>query len=166
MRDALAGLTAEGGTATGEGVFLGAGVRARRPALPGHEARRPRRIVLLTDGKASNGRDVLEVARQAQAGRHPGPHRRARHRSPATCPGGGTATTDHRAALRQVAEISGGQFRTAEDADQLNAVYDELGSRLSTKNERRQVTQAAAGAGLLLLLAGAGFSLFSFGRLP
>ncbi len=162
VRDALAGLTAQGGTATGEGVFLGL-ASVRPPALPGTKPA-PAALVLLTDGKASNGRDVLEVARQAKEAGIP-VHTIALGTQSGNLPGGGTATTDL-AGLRQVAELSGGQFRTAEDADELNAVYDELGSRLSTKNERRQVTQAAVGAGFLLLLAGAGFSLFSFGRLP
>lgn len=162
VRDALAGLTAEGGTATGEGVFLGL-ASVRPPALPGQKPT-PAALVLLTDGKASNGRDVLEVARQAKEAGIP-VHTVALGTSSGKLPGGGTATTDLDG-LRQVAELSGGQFRTADDADELNAVYDELGSRLSTKNERRQVTQTAAGAGLLLLIAGAGFSLLSFGRLP
>lgn len=162
VRDALAGLTAEGGTATGEGVFLGlAAVRA--PALPGQKPT-PAALVLLTDGKASNGRDVLEVARQAEEAGIP-VHTVALGTRSGSLPGGGTVTTDLEG-LRRVAETSGGQFRTAENAGELNAVYDELGSRLSTKDERRQVTQAAVGAGLLLLIAGAGFSLFSFGRLP
>lgn len=162
VRDALAGLTAEGGTATGEGVFLG--LSAVRPPAPPGTKPAPAALVLLTDGKASNGRDVLEVARQAKEAGIP-VHTVALGTRSGSLPGGGTATTDLDG-LRQVAETSGGQFRTADNADQLNAVYDELGSRLSTKDERRQVTRTAAGAGLLLLLAGAGFSLFSFGRLP
>ena len=78
VRDALAGLTAQGGTATGEGVFLGL-ASVRPPALPGTKPA-PAALVLLTDGKASNGRDVLEVARPGEGGRHPRPRRRARHR--------------------------------------------------------------------------------------
>ncbi len=162
VRDALAKLKAEGGTATGEGLFL-ALAAAKQPALPGQKPP-PAAIVLLADGKSSNGRDVLEVAQEAKKAGIP-IHTVALGTQSGALPGGGTATTDLDT-LRQVAELSGGQFRTAADADQLRAVYDELGSRLSKKNERRQVTSTAAGAGLLLLLAGAGFSLFSFGRLP
>ncbi len=120
--------------------------------------------MLLSDGKASNGRDVLEVAREAKKANIP-VHTVALGTQAGTLPGGGTATTDDNT-LRQVAELSGGTFSTAADADQLRSVYKNLGSRLSKKNQQRQVTSTAAGAGLLLLLAGAGFSLFSFGRLP
>lgn len=162
VRDALAALKAEGGTATGEGLYLGL-ASAKRPTLPGQKPP-PAAIVLLTDGKASNGRDVLQVAREAKKAGIP-VHTVALGTQSGALPSGGTATTDT-ASLRQIAEISGGKFRTAGDADQLRAVYDELGSRLSTKHVRRQVTSTAAGGALLLLVAGAGFSLFSFGRLP
>jgi len=162
VHDALAALTAQGGTATGEGLYLGL-ASAKRPALPGQKPP-PAAIVLLTDGKASNGRDVLQVAQEAKKAGIP-VHTVALGTQSGSLPSGGTATTDT-STLRQIAAISGGKFRTAADADQLRAVYDELGSRLSTKHVRRQVTSTAAGGALLLLLAGAGFSLFSFGRLP
>ena len=95
---------------------------------------------------------MLDVAREAKDAGIP-IHVVALGTASGNLPGGGTATTDLDG-LRQVAETSGGQFRTA-NTDELNAVYDELGSRLGAKDERRQVTQAAVGAGFLLLLASA-----------
>lgn len=161
VREALSGLTAEGGTATGEGLFL-ALASARRPALPGSQPP-PAAIVLLADGKSSNGRDVLAVARQAAEAKVP-VHTVVLGTRSGALPGGGTVTTDIET-LRQVAELTGGETRTADNADELDAVYQELGSRLSTRDERRQVTAAFAGGGLLLLLAGAGASLLTRGRL-
>ena len=55
--------------------------------------------------------------------------------------------------------------RTVTRADLSEAVYQKLGSQLSKKNEKRQVTSAVAGGGLVLLLAGAAMSLGWFGRL-
>ncbi len=61
---------------------------------------------------------------------------------------------------------SAGRYYEASDAPELDDVYDRLGSRVSTRDEEREVTAAfAAGAGLLLLGGGAA-SLRWFGRLP
>ena len=67
--------------------------------------------------------------------------------------------------LSEVARASGGEAFTAETSDRLTEVYERLGSQLAHKDEKRQVTSAFAGGGLLLLLAGAGMSLRWFGRL-
>ena len=55
--------------------------------------------------------------------------------------------------LQQVAKESGGEFFAAPDADGLQKVYEELGSRLGTKEEDREITDlfAALAAGLLLI---------------
>jgi Ca-activated chloride channel family protein len=64
-----------------------------------------------------------------------------------------------------VARASGGRAFSAETAPGLREVYERLGSQLSYKNEKRQVTSAFAGGGLALLLAAASMSLRWFGRL-
>jgi Ca-activated chloride channel family protein len=55
--------------------------------------------------------------------------------------------------LQQVAKDSGGEFFAAPDADRLKRVYEELGSRLGTKKQDREITDlfAALAAGLLLI---------------
>jgi Ca-activated chloride channel family protein len=55
--------------------------------------------------------------------------------------------------LQQVAAGTGGEFFAAPDAEGLQTVYDELGSRLGTKKQDREITDlfAALAAGLLLL---------------
>jgi Ca-activated chloride channel homolog len=55
--------------------------------------------------------------------------------------------------LQQVARGSGGEFFAAPDAEGLQKVYEELGSRLGTKKEDREITDlfAALAAGLLLV---------------
>jgi Ca-activated chloride channel family protein len=162
VRGPLSQLEARGGTATGEGLAL-ALAAVRQPVLPGQEPP-PAAIVLLADGRASNGRDVLEVAAEAEkAGVKV--HTVALGTSQGALPGGGTATSDE-ATLREVAERTGGTFATAADADELQAVYEDLGSQVSTREEQREVTAAFAGGALVLLLAGAGLSLLTIGRLP
>ena len=71
-----------------------------------------------------------------------------------------------REAMRAVAEASGGRALRADDAEGLREIYDEVGSQVATKDEKREVSAAFAGGAGLLLLAGAFTSLGWFGRLP
>ena len=65
--------------------------------------------------------------------------------------------------LRQVARISGGRSFAADDADQLSAVYDRLGSQLGKKKENRDIGYLFVGGALIALGLGAGSSLMFFG---
>ena len=55
--------------------------------------------------------------------------------------------------LEQVARATGGQFFAAPDAEGLQQVYEDLGSRLGTRKQDREITDlfAALAAGLLLV---------------
>ena len=68
--------------------------------------------------------------------------------------------------LRRVAQATGGRFYAAPDAEALNAVYEELGSRIGSVKEEREITAGFAAGGALLLLAAGAVSAFLFGRLP
>lgn len=162
VRGAIDGLTAEGGTATGEGLAL-ALAAARQPARPGAEPP-PAAIVLLADGRTTAGRDPLEVAREAKDAGVPVSTVALGTAGGTT--GGGLRATGDEEQLRRIAEVSGGRSYAARDAEELDAVYARLGSQVSTREERREVSAAAAGGGLLLLLAGGACSLALFGRLP
>jgi Ca-activated chloride channel family protein len=67
--------------------------------------------------------------------------------------------------LRQIAQTSGGRSFTAADQSKLESIYANLGTKLSSKPEEREVTAAFAGGALLLVLVGSGLSLAWFGRL-
>jgi Ca-activated chloride channel family protein len=66
--------------------------------------------------------------------------------------------------LQQIAELSGGQFFTATDAEGLNRVYEELGSRLGSRDEVREVGDWFAGGATALLIAGGALSALWFRR--
>jgi Ca-activated chloride channel family protein len=68
--------------------------------------------------------------------------------------------------LEQVATTSGGEFFAAPDAQGLSRVYEELGSRLGTRDEDREVTDVFAGLAAALLLIAATASAFLFRRVP
>jgi Ca-activated chloride channel family protein len=68
--------------------------------------------------------------------------------------------------MAEVARVSGGRAFSAEDADALDEVYETLGSRIGTKQEKREISAGFAAAGLLLLGGAAFASLRWRGRLP
>src|SRR5688572_24714187 len=66
--------------------------------------------------------------------------------------------------LEQVAAASGGTFFEAPDAEGLSQVYEELGSRLGTREEDREITDVFAAIAIALLLAAATISVFLLRR--
>ena len=150
-------LQAGGGTGTGDAVV--AALEALKPKQRQTAARRPpAAIVLLSDGKATNGRDPLDAARQA-----------AKLHVPIYTVALGTpngyvldelgqpvpAPPDPET-MRQMASLTGGEAFTAENLDKLKRVYERLGRQIGTKHAEKPMVAGFAGAGLLLLLLGAG----------
>ncbi len=158
VRAALAGLTADGGTATGDGLA------AALESLDGGKRRPPAAIVLLSDGKQTSGRDAVAVAQEA-AEQHV-PVYTVALGTPDGVVDGILRVPPDPEALREIARASGGQAFEASDGDQLTAVYERLGSQLGTREETREVTAAFAAAGLLLLGGALAGSVRGFGRLP
>jgi Ca-activated chloride channel family protein len=174
IRGALDQLAAEGGTAMGDGLERGLfSARTPVPNANGTGVRRlPSVIVLLSDGKNTSGtRDPVQVAREA-----------ARARVPIYTIALGTAAGEvelrdsfgflqrvqvppDTETLKQVARISGGRSYTATETDKVKEIYANLGTRLSSRSEKREVTAFFAGGALFLLLAAGGLSLRWFGRL-
>ncbi len=169
VRDAISAIAPAGGTATGDALttalrILRPDVNDRRPP--------PAAIVLLSDGKATKGRDPVEAAREAARlkvpvyavalGTEEGTIRVER-------PDGSVRTErvpPDRETLKRIADASGGRTFAVEEAGRLEEVFERLGSQLTTRREKREVTTAFAGGALLLVLAGGGLSLAWFGRLP
>jgi Ca-activated chloride channel family protein len=174
VKGALDQLQPEGGTAMGDGLERGL-VAARTPVpnAAGTGVRRlPSVIVMLSDGKNTSGDlDPLDVARQARAAHIP------IFTVALGTPGGEVQLRDSNgymrsvsvppdiAELQQIASVSGGKEFTATEADKLQEIYAGLGTRLSSRDEKREVTAAFAGAGAVLLLAAGTLSMFWFGRL-
>jgi Ca-activated chloride channel family protein len=66
--------------------------------------------------------------------------------------------------LEQIAVASGGEFFAALDAEELNTVYEELGSRLGTREQDREITDVFAAIAAVLVLAALGLSAVLFRR--
>jgi Ca-activated chloride channel family protein len=159
LRSALrAAMVPSGGTATGEALAASlAMVRTERGQQP------PAAVVLLSDGESTSGRDPEAVAEEA--GRLGIPvYTVALGTASGTLPDGKPVPPDT-ASLQAIAETSGGEAFTAQDASGLSAVYERLGSQVAMREEPREITGAFAGGAMALLLLGGGLSLRWFRRL-
>ena len=169
VRASLAALEPSGGTATGEA--LAAALTSLESQSDESGVRVPGAIVLLSDGKQTSGRSPADIARRAKQLSVP---------IYTVSLGTATGTIDVRTptgatvtrtvppdpdTMDQIATISGGQDFTADDADELSAAYERLGSRLGKREQQRELTSGFAGGALGLVLAGGLLSLYWFRRL-
>jgi Ca-activated chloride channel family protein len=176
VEDALDRLVADGGTAIGDA--LRRGIEAARTPVANRDGNGTRRlpavIVLLSDGKNTSGNVApLDVARQAKALKIPiyaialgTPSGKIELTDPFSGTTQTIAVPPDPQTLKEIAQITGGRFFATAKAAELESIYANLGTRLSSKQEKREVTVAFAGGGLVLLLLGGGLSLAWFGRLP
>jgi Ca-activated chloride channel family protein len=157
------GLAADGGTATGDAL------EAALKLVDGPADRRPpAAIVLLSDGETTTGRDPVEVAREARRLKIP-IHTFAlgtRDGVIQSPDGSLIPVPPDPETMRRIAELSGGRSFAVEDAEDLAGLYRELGSRVATKKEKREITAAFAGGGALLLMGAAAFGVRATARLP
>jgi Ca-activated chloride channel family protein len=167
------GLTADGGTAMGDGLQRGVEAiegRLRAQRSTG-DRRPPAAIVLLSDGKNTSGRTrPLDAARAAQRLRVP------IYAVALGTPDGSITLTDpggfeqtipvppDPGTLKEIARLTNGRFYDAVDSEQLDSIYETLGTRIGFEKEKQEVTAAFAGGGLLLLLVGGSLGLRWFGR--
>ncbi len=83
-----------------------------------------------------------------------------------TIDGFNVATTLDEELLREVAKTTNGTYSRAADAAALTRIYGSIDLKLRVSGKRTEVTGAFAGAGVLILLAGAALSMRWFGRVP
>jgi Ca-activated chloride channel family protein len=176
VRTAIRSLRLGQGTALGEGIVRGIQVTQAVPRTNEQQRtgeRIPSAMLLISDGAQTQGQvQPLQAAQAARAREIPvyavalGTADGVVERP---LPGGFkeriTVPPDPQT-LRQIAALTNGQFFTAPDQEQLQAVYERLGSRLGSRTERKEVTAAFAAGGALLLLVAGGLSALWFHRLP
>jgi Ca-activated chloride channel homolog len=167
--DAVDALSPGEGTAIGDAVALSAKLGQEQRTSDG--AAPPRSVLLISDGARDGGAvDPQEAARQAK--RMNVPVYTVLLGTPdgvveETLPGGLRQiirVPPSPDTLQQIAQLSGGEFFTATDADGLKRVYEELGSRLGSRDESREVADYFAGGAAALLLAGGALSALWFRR--
>jgi Ca-activated chloride channel family protein len=164
---ALTGWHADGRTAIGDAIKAGLKQLTRTPKA----TRPPAAMVLLSDGTSTNGADPIAAARQAKAqGIRIDTVALGTANGTIKVPGGKGRTVTKRVppdpqGLSRIATASGGQGYAVKDASQLSSLYEQLGSKLSHRTEKRKIADEFAGGALVLVLLGGGMSLRWFGRL-
>ena len=168
VRAAIDGLKVHGSTAMGDGLELGLqSARTRVTDTEGRPHRVPAVMVLLSDGKSERGAEPVDIADRAKKLKVPiytialGTQQGTLNRGGRSIP-----VPPDNVTLRDVAETTGGRFFASPSATRLETIYENLGTRFSTRREKQEVTAAFAGAALVLLLAGGILSLLRTGRIP
>jgi Ca-activated chloride channel family protein len=171
VRSVLGQLRAKGGTAIGNA--LQSALRILTAVPPQNGARPPAAIVLLSDGTSTSGVDQVTEARLA-ARQHIPVYTVALGTPNGTIAvprgGGQPGSVVHPAppspqALAQIAQASGGEAFTAQDAARLSDVYQHLGAQLGHHTVKQEITPTFAGVGLGLLLVGSALTLVWLRRL-
>lgn len=164
-RDAIDRLTLAEATATGEAVFTALEAIKAVPAEDGEEPP-PARILLLSDGYRTYGRDTTEAAAAAvEAGVPVSTVAFGTDEGVVDIAGQLQPVPVDRAALADLAESTGGFYYEAASADELKRVYRDMGSSLGTKLVPVDLSGWFAAAALLLALLSGAFALLWTNRL-
>lgn len=152
-------------TAVGEGIFTSLQSLEQVPEDPGGEPV-PARIVVLSDGETTVGRPNADAAAAA-----------ASAGVPVSTIGFGTPNgvivlggiiepvPVNEAELEEIADATGGEYYQAQTLDQLNRVYEDIGSSVGYELEPSEITDRWVAVGLVTMLLTVVGSLLWFGRL-
>lgn len=160
-------------TAIGEAIFTSLDALLSVPPDESGE-RAPARIVLLSDGVTTVGRSDLVAAQAASQAEIPvstiafgteggfiiydNPETAIVESETIPVPVGGES-------LQQIADATDGTFFTAESVDELDTVYENIGSAIGFEDIEREITDWFVGGAIVTLLLGSLLSLFWFQRL-
>ncbi|WP_371551032.1 VWA domain-containing protein [Streptomyces sp. NBC_00554] len=167
LRSAIEGLTTRQGTAIGDAVV------AARDAVRALDRQAeteppPAHIVLLSDGSNTQGRSVESAAEEVAADEIPvSTIAYGTEDGTVDLPSGDSMRVPvDGPALENLASRTGGDFHEAATGEELQAVYEDIGSSVGYRTEEREVWQWFVAAGLVTALAAAATSLLWFSRLP
>ncbi len=154
-----------GGTAIGEAVFSSLGQVGRMTEQADAEPV-PTRVVLLSDGENTAGRSPeVAAAAAAEAALPVSTIAYGTPNGTIQGPQGSSRVPVDEAALRELAEATGGTAYTAQSGEELRSVYDDIGSSIGWRTQQQEVTPYLAALGLLVAVGAGALSLRWFSRL-
>jgi Ca-activated chloride channel family protein len=166
VEDGIDNLKLDASTATGDAIAAALqAIEQFGRIVPGGPP--PARIVLMSDGKQTTGRDEFEAAKLCAEANVP----------VSTISFGttdGTITLNGRLtpvpvdddSLHRVADLSGGQFYKADSGQKLQEIYDTLGQQIGYETTRRDTSKPYFAIGAILSLTAAATALLITQRLP
>ncbi len=170
-KQAIAGLTLDERTATGEAIISSLQtIQMFSKSLPGDgtdQGPPPARIVLMTDGKRTVGRTEQDAAQRAADAKVPvsviafGTDNGSITVNDETIP----VPLDTEA-MQQIAQISSGDFHTAATTEELKSVYAELGEQIGYEIKQRDVSRPWMIAGTAMVILGSAAALALTSRIP
>jgi Ca-activated chloride channel family protein len=160
------GRTGQQGTAIGEAIYAALESIQTLDAEAVEEPP-PARVVVLSDGANTAGRDPGEASQAATTAGVP-VDTIAFGTASGVIEGQGRAMTVpvDGETLRAVADQTNGTYHEAGSSEELRAVYDDIGSSVGYTTEREDVSARFIGLGLILALLAAAASMFWFSRIP
>lgn len=160
-REALNSLDPDGGTATGDALATALdALKAEGDPSAENDERPPGAILLLSDGATSAGEDPLIVADQAkQAGIPIYTVSLGTPDGQVDIGGQILSVPPDPETMREIAERSGGEAFSVDDAGELKKIYERVGARVATESQQREMTALFAGLGFLVLVAALGLGL-------
>jgi Ca-activated chloride channel family protein len=169
VRGAIENLELSEATAIGEAIFTSlTAISTFQSTLDVGEGEElpPARILLLSDGYNTVGRENTQAIGAAQAAGVP-VSTIAFGTDYGSIEIGGEVTPVpiDREALRQIAEDTGGQYNEARTRAELEAVYDDLGSQIGYTTEPQDVSYWFVRIATLLLFGGLGLAAWRLQRL-
>ncbi|MGY1734601.1 VWA domain-containing protein [Geodermatophilus sp. SYSU D00684] len=169
VRGAIQNLELSEATAIGEAIFTSlTTITTFQSTLDVEDPEQlpPARILLLSDGYNTVGRENTQAIAAAQAAEVP-VSTIAFGTDYGSIEIGGEVTPVpiDRDALRQIADETGGQYNEARSRAELEAVYDDLGSQIGYTTEPRDVSYWFVRVATLLLAGGLGLAAWRLQRL-
>jgi Ca-activated chloride channel family protein len=157
------GSSGTGGTAIGDAIAASLEQIRTVDAEAGEDVP-PARVVVLSDGANTSGRDPADAA--AMATQLGVPVDAISFGTPTGTIGGGQQVPVDGETLRSIADATGGRFFEAGNAEELRAAYADIGSSVGYQTEVRDISFRFIGVGLALAVLAALASMFWFARLP
>ena len=168
VKNSIDGLELDQATATGEAIFacLTSIQNFEKGTTSADGKPAPARIVLLSDGLQTVGRDTSVAVAAAKKAKIPvstiafGTEGATIKQDGETIP-----VPVDKASLKKIADDTGGSYFSAASASSLDKVYDNIGTQIGYTKEFRPITTRFVGIGLLFAFASAAAALFWTNRL-
>ena len=165
VRNAVANIELGPGTAIGEAIF--ASLSAIKSIPSDGRVTPPARIVLLSDGETNAGRPNSLGVEAANRARVPvSTIAFGTDEGTILLDGEENAVPVNREALREIARATDGSYAEAVTERGLRRTYENIGSRLASRSQFRQITIWFVGAAMIFAFAAAAGSLVWTSRLP